>query len=95
MQKTKPNSTVKRLTKKPLCRTSEEAVGSDISSGATIAIVEDTHHRSNPEHDAGFEWQGSIDGTVDGNLSFNDANLDKPEEILSGTLYSPRIKWDI
>lgn len=87
MQKLKTNFLVKKPTKKPLCRTSQETVGSDFSSGATLATAADVHNSSNPTQAGGYERPGNTDGPVEGNLSLNDANVEKAEEMLSGTLF--------
>ncbi|KAH7546736.1 hypothetical protein FEM48_Zijuj01G0233100 [Ziziphus jujuba var. spinosa] len=83
-QKLKSNSLVKKPTKKPLCRTLQETVGSDFSSGATLATAADVHNSSNPMQAGGCERPGNTDGPVEGNLSLNDANVEKAEEMSSG-----------
>lgn len=85
MQKMKTNSLVKKPTKKPICRTLQETVGSDFSSGATLATAADIHSSSNPTQAGGCERPGNTDGPVDGNLSLNEATVEKAEEMSSGT----------
>lgn len=84
MQKTKSNSLVKKQIKKPLSRTMQEPIGSDFSSGATLATAADVQNSSHPTQGIGYERPSNIDGPVEGNSSLNEANLEKAEEILSG-----------
>ncbi|KAF3453449.1 hypothetical protein FNV43_RR03889 [Rhamnella rubrinervis] len=84
VQKIKTNSLVKKPTKKPMGRTLQETVGSDFSSGATLATAADVHNTSNPTQAGGCDRPGNTDGPVDGNLSLNDANVEKAEEMSSG-----------
>ena len=82
VQKIKSNSIVKKQIKKPLYRT--ETVGSDFSSGATLATVGDVQNNLNPTQGGVSERPGNNDGPIEGNSSLNDANLEKAEETLSG-----------
>ncbi|GMN51617.1 hypothetical protein TIFTF001_020776 [Ficus carica] len=82
-QKIKPNSTVKKQIKKPLYRTSQETVGSDFSAGATLATTGDVLNSLNLTQGGGSERPGNNDGPIEGNLSLNDASLEKVEETLS------------
>lgn len=81
------NSTVKKQIKKPLYRTPQETVGSDFSSGATLATVGDILNSFNQVQGAGCERPSNNDGPVEGNSSLNDANLEKAEETSSGTFF--------
>ncbi|XP_050138026.1 uncharacterized protein LOC126614412 isoform X3 [Malus sylvestris] len=84
VQKTKSNSLVKKQTKKPLCRTLQEPIGSDFSSGATLATAVDVQNTSLPTQGSGCERPSNIDGPVEGNSSLNEANVEKPEDMSSG-----------
>ncbi|XP_043693087.1 uncharacterized protein LOC122643538 [Telopea speciosissima] len=83
-QKTKSNSAMKKPTKKPYCRTVLEPVGSDFSSGATLATMGDTYIWSNVTQAGGCEKPNNTDGPVDGNSSLNDNKPEKTEEQHSG-----------
>ncbi|XP_042519987.1 uncharacterized protein LOC122093669 [Macadamia integrifolia] len=83
-QKTKSNSAVKKPIKKPTCRTVQEPVGSDFSSGATLATTGDTGTWSNVIQAGGCERSNNTDGPVDGNCSLIDNKPEKTEEQLSG-----------
>ncbi|XP_062017835.1 uncharacterized protein LOC133734210 [Rosa rugosa] len=84
VQKTKSNSLVKKQMKKPLSRTLQEPIGSDFSSGATLATAAEVQNSSHPTQGAGCERASNIDGPVEGNSFLNEANLEKAEEMLSG-----------
>lgn len=83
---TRSSSILKKQIKRTVSRTVQEPVGSDFSSGATLATGEDVQNVSNALHFGGSERPGSIDGLVEGNSSLNDTNLDKGEESLLGTI---------
>ncbi|XP_059662473.1 uncharacterized protein LOC132308415 [Cornus florida] len=83
-QKTRSNILPKKQAKKPLNRTVQEPVGSDFSSGATLATVGDFQNGSNATQAAGCERPCNADGLVEANASLIDNNLDKAEDILSG-----------
>ncbi|CAJ1971412.1 unnamed protein product [Sphenostylis stenocarpa] len=82
--KTRSNSLVKKLAKKPLGHASQEPVGSDFSSGATLATIGDVLPTSHPMQGVVCERPGNIDGLVDGNAFMIDANQEKAEEYISG-----------
>ncbi|KAL6199388.1 hypothetical protein ACLB2K_029172 [Fragaria x ananassa] len=84
VQKTKSNSLVKKPIKKPLSRTLQEPIGSDFSSGATLANAAEVQNSSHPTQGTGYERPSNIDGPVEGIISFNEASLEKTEEMLSG-----------
>ncbi|KAL5583614.1 hypothetical protein UlMin_016056 [Ulmus minor] len=84
VQKMKANLLVKKPIKKPLYRPSQETVGSDYSSGATLATVGDLQNCSIPISGGGCERPVNNDGPVEGISFLNDANLEKAEETLSG-----------
>ena len=86
MQKTKSNSLVKKPIKKPLSRTLQEPIGSDFSSGATLATAVEVLNSSHPTQGTGYERPSNIDGHVEGNSSLNEANVEKAEETLSGAM---------
>ncbi|KAM1755041.1 hypothetical protein ACFX12_007418 [Malus domestica] len=86
VQKTKANSLVKKQIKKPLSRTLQEPIGSDFSSGATLATAVDVQNVSLPvpTQGGGCERPSNIDGPVEGNSSLNEANVEKAEDMSSG-----------
>ncbi|KAJ7960786.1 Bromodomain containing protein [Quillaja saponaria] len=83
-QKARSSSLVKKQPKKPVCRTMQEPVGSDFSSGATLATMGDIQPGSYVIQGGGCEKPGNNDGLVEGNASLTDANLEKTEDLLSG-----------
>ncbi|KAK7300058.1 hypothetical protein RJT34_10890 [Clitoria ternatea] len=83
-QKARSNSLVKKLAKRPLGHTSQEPVGSDFSSGATLATIGDVLPTSHPMQGVICERPGNIDGLVEGNSFFIDTNQEKAEDYLSG-----------
>ncbi|XP_059441678.1 uncharacterized protein LOC132173981 [Corylus avellana] len=83
-QKTRSNSLIKKPVKKPFCRTSQEPVGSDFSTGATLATIGDVQNSTNLNQGGGCERPSNIDGVVEGNPSLIDTNLEKAEELSSG-----------
>ncbi|PON51478.1 Bromodomain containing protein [Parasponia andersonii] len=91
VQKIKSNSIMKKQIKKPLNRTSQEAVGSDFSSGATLATAGDVQNGLNITQGGVSERPGNNDGPVEGNSSLNDANLEKVEETSSAKGFLSRL----
>nr|KYP73418.1 Bromodomain and PHD finger-containing protein 3 [Cajanus cajan] len=83
-QKTRSNSLVKKLAKKPLGHASQEPVGSDFSSGATLATIGDILPTSHPMQGVVCERPGNIDGLVEGNAFLIEANQEKAEDYISG-----------
>ncbi|KAI3466260.1 hypothetical protein Pfo_022923 [Paulownia fortunei] len=83
-QKMRSGSILKKQIKRSVSRTVQEPVGSDFSSGATLATAGDIQNVSNALQAVGSEKPGSIDGLVEGNSFLNDNNLDKAEESLPG-----------
>lgn len=85
-QSTKPNSYIKKQPpKKPFFRTLQEPIGSDFSSGATLAATGDVQNSSNPIQGVNYEVPSNIDGQVEGSSSvFDTTNQDKAEELFSG-----------
>ncbi|KAL7186565.1 hypothetical protein ACSBR2_028322 [Camellia fascicularis] len=83
-QKTKSNSLPKKQIKKPMSRTAQEPVGSEFSSGATLATAGDFQCGSNATQSGGFKRLSNVDGSVEGNTSLIDNNLDKADDLLSG-----------
>ncbi|CAI9760417.1 unnamed protein product [Fraxinus pennsylvanica] len=81
---TRSSSILKKQIKRTVSRTVQEPLGSDFSSGATLAIGGDVQNVSNAHQFGGSERPGSIDGLVEGNSSLNDTTLDKGEESLLG-----------
>lgn len=85
-QKTRSNSLIKKPGKKPFCRTSQEPVGSDFSTGATLATLGDVQNGFNTNHGGGCERPSNTDVVVEGNPSLLDTNLEKAEELSSGII---------
>lgn len=85
-QSTKSNSYPKKQPqKKPFYRTLQEPIGSDFSSGATLAATGDVQNSSNPIQGVNCELPSNIDGQVEGSSSLLDiTNQDKAEELFSG-----------
>ncbi|KAL6553396.1 hypothetical protein OROGR_007238 [Orobanche gracilis] len=83
-QKMRSGSILKKQIQRSISRTVQEPVGSDFSSGATLATGGDNPDVSNALQAIGPEKPGSIDGHVEGNTSLNDDSLDKAEESLPG-----------
>jgi len=83
-QKTRSNSLIKKPAKKPLGHTSQEPIGSDFSSGATLATIGDVLPTSHPMQGVVCERPGNIDGLVEGNAFMIDANQEKAEDYISG-----------
>lgn len=76
----------KKQIKKPMNRTAQEPVGSDFSSGATLATPGDLQSGSNATQAGGFEKLSKVDGPVEGNTSLTENILDKAEDLSSGIL---------
>lgn len=82
-QKIISNSLPKKQMRKSVGRTSQEPVGSDFSSGATLATVGDVQNSQNVTQAGGGDKPSNIDGHVEGNSSLVENNLEKAE-LLSG-----------
>ncbi|KAK3025557.1 hypothetical protein RJ639_041035 [Escallonia herrerae] len=83
-QKTGSNSLAKKLLKKPLSQTVQEPVGSDFSSGATLATAGDFQNGPIAVEAGGNERPANVNAFIEGNSSMIDNNLDKGEEPLPG-----------
>ncbi|CAJ1964099.1 unnamed protein product [Sphenostylis stenocarpa] len=83
-QKAGSNYLVKKQPKKPLVRASQELVGSDFTSGATLATIIDVHPTSHPMQGGRCERPGNIDSILEANPFWIDANQEKAEDVLSG-----------
>ncbi|XVF77410.1 hypothetical protein PTKIN_Ptkin14bG0040700 [Pterospermum kingtungense] len=83
-QKTKSNLLSKKQTKKPFYRSTQEPVGSDFSSGATLATAGDIQNSSVAIQANACERPSHTDVLVEGNSSHADYNLEKTEELSSG-----------
>lgn len=81
-QKIRQNSVLKKLIKKPIGRTLQDPVGSDFSSGATLATAGDFQNGPSAAHAGISERAGSIDKLFEGSLVDN--STDKAEESLPG-----------
>lgn len=89
-QKTRCNSLPKKQTEKFTCRTSQEPVGSDFSSGATLATAGEIQNSLNASQPGGCERPTNIDGVVEG-ISFQiDNNLEKADEHISAKNLLPK-----
>lgn len=86
-QKTISNSLPKKQIKRLVSRTSQEPVGSDFSSGATLATVGDVQNSLNVTQTGGGERPNNVDGFIESNSSLVENNLEKAEEVLSGITY--------
>ncbi|XP_059283358.1 uncharacterized protein LOC132036958 isoform X2 [Lycium ferocissimum] len=82
-QKTKYGSVVRKQIKKPIVQMFQETVGSDFSSGATLAAAGDNHFLNNTSLAGVSEKPYGVDGLAEGNSSLNDQNVEKAEESLS------------
>lgn len=69
-----------------MSRTAQEPVGSDFSSGATLATPGDLQSGSNAMQAGGLEKLTKADGPVEGNTPLTDNTLDKAEDLSSGIL---------
>lgn len=83
-QNMRSSSVVKKQIKRTVNRSVQEPVGSDFSSGATLATGGDVQNISNAPQFGVSERPGSTDGFVEGISSMNDTNLDKGEESIPG-----------
>ncbi|EEF32463.1 uncharacterized protein LOC8276725 isoform X2 [Ricinus communis] len=83
-QKTKPNFLAKKQMKKPMSRAVQEPIGSDFSSGATLATAGDIQNGFVATQASGCDRPTNVDGPVEGNSSLIDNNLDRAEELSSG-----------
>lgn len=83
-QRMRPGSNLKKQIKRSVSRTLQEPVGSDFSSGATLATT-DFHNVTNAQQVVGSEKHSVIDGFVEGNSFLNDNNYtDRVEEPVLG-----------
>ena len=88
-QKMRSNPLVKKQMKKPVSRTAQEPVGSDFSSGATLATMGDVQNGFNATQASGCERPSNVDGLIlESNSSQIDNNLEKAEEPFSGMVQS-------
>ncbi|KAH1153878.1 hypothetical protein GYH30_049491 [Glycine max] len=83
-QKAGSNYLVKKQPKKPLACASQEPVGSDFSSGATLATIADVQPTSHLMQSGRCERTGNIGGILEANAFWIDANQEKAEDVLSG-----------
>lgn len=83
-EKTTSNSFARKQIKKTISRTLHEPVGSDFSSGATLAMAEDVQIGSTSAQAGGCERPRGVDRPIDGNTSLIDNIIDKGEELLPG-----------
>lgn len=85
-QKTKSTGSLsKKQIKRPMIRTAQEPVGSDFSSGATLATVGDIQNAASALHAAvGSEKTGGTNAYFDSSSFLNDNNTDRVEDSLPG-----------
>eukprot|EP00268_Persea_americana_P067712 TRINITY_DN934_c1_g1_i2.p1 TRINITY_DN934_c1_g1~~TRINITY_DN934_c1_g1_i2.p1 ORF type:complete len:773 (+),score=174.32 TRINITY_DN934_c1_g1_i2:265-2319(+) len=83
LQKTRSNSMARKSMKKPMSMSAHEPVGSDFSSGATLANTRDTCTGPNMTQAVAFNKSGSVDGLVMEGDSFLDENKHVAVEELS------------
>ncbi|XP_027061162.1 uncharacterized protein [Coffea arabica] len=81
-QKTRLNSVVKKQIRKPISRTLQDPVGSDFSSGATLATNGDIQNGSSAAQVGGSERASSVDRLEVPPVIDN--SIDKAEELLPG-----------
>ncbi|KAL3503525.1 hypothetical protein ACH5RR_037974 [Cinchona calisaya] len=91
-QKTGLSSVVKKPIRKPISRTLQDSVGSDFSSGATLATTGDFQNGSSIVQAFGSERASSVDRLVEGGPPLIDNNIDKAEESLPGKRPLPKIE---
>lgn len=84
-QKTKYGSVVRKQIKKPVLPMFQETVGSDFSSGATLATAGDNQNHNSTSLPGVPEKPYGVELLAEGNFSLIDHNVDKAEEPLSGT----------
>ncbi|KAK3027925.1 hypothetical protein RJ639_039392 [Escallonia herrerae] len=83
-QKTGSNSLANKLLRKPISQAVQEPVGSDFSSGATLATAGDFQNGPIAVEAGGNERPANVNAFIEGNSSMIDNNLDKGEEPLPG-----------
>nr|XP_016472230.1 PREDICTED: uncharacterized protein LOC107794267 [Nicotiana tabacum] len=83
-QKTKYGSVVRKQIKKPVLPMFQETVGSDFSSGATLATAGDNQNHNSTSLPGVPEKPYGVELLAEGNFSLIDHNVDKAEEPLSG-----------
>lgn len=88
-QRDRSNLLVKKLSKKPSCRSIQEPVGSDFSSGATLATT-DAHNTCSADHVTNFERHNNNDGPIEGISSLADNLIEKAEDLHSGKGILPK-----
>lgn len=89
-QKIRLNSVLKKPIKKPMGRTLQDPVGSDFSSGATLATAGDFQNGPSTANAGRSERAGSVDRLFEGSLVDN--STDKAEESLPGKRPLSRIE---
>ncbi|XP_042042002.1 uncharacterized protein LOC121787357 [Salvia splendens] len=77
-QKARSGSLLKNQMKRPVIRAGQEPIGSDFSSGATLATPGNTQNVVG----VGSEKAGGVDGFIDGSSFLNENNFDKVEDLL-------------
>ncbi|GAB4846179.1 hypothetical protein Ancab_025177 [Ancistrocladus abbreviatus] len=87
--KAKSNSLVKKQTKKPIYRSAQEPLGSDFSSGATLATA-DAQNNSHAVQTGNCEKPSNNDVLVEGISTLAENNAEKGEDLLSGKGLLPK-----
>ncbi|KAL5731256.1 hypothetical protein ACHQM5_004004 [Ranunculus cassubicifolius] len=80
----KTNSVVKKPLKKPSCKPIQEPLGSDFSSGATLATAPNFSTLSDKTQATAYEKPSTVDLHFDGNSSVTESKPEKTEEQISG-----------
>ncbi|KAL8509929.1 hypothetical protein ACS0TY_016955 [Phlomoides rotata] len=83
-QKTGSGSVPKKQVKRSVSRSVQEPVGSDFSSGATLATAGDIQNVPSTLQAVGSEKTSGVDVLVEGSSFLNDNNFDKVEESFPG-----------
>ncbi|KAK6946929.1 Bromodomain [Dillenia turbinata] len=90
-QKMRSSSIFKKPVKKPISHVIQEPVGSDFSSGATLATAGDVQTSSNAFQASTVEKTSVTDGLVDNGSSQVDNNVEKAEDPQFGKNFLPKL----
>ncbi|KAK6934478.1 Bromodomain [Dillenia turbinata] len=90
-QKMRSSSIFKKPVKKPISRVIQEPVGSDFSSGATLATAGDVQTGSNAFQASNVEKTSVTDGLVENSSSQVDNSVEKAEDSQLGKNFLPKL----
>ncbi|KAJ0966176.1 hypothetical protein J5N97_027314 [Dioscorea zingiberensis] len=93
-EKINSNSCEKKLIKKPVCIPSKERLGSDISSGATLPLAQDTFTVQKTAHISGTKKSSNVNRSLDGSPPLVESKSEKADEIsarCSPTQFGPKV----